>query len=155
MTAGPGAEPAMSIRTPHLVFPAVLTALLVLTGCATAAKSTQRDALDRNQYAWSAAIRWGDFEGAVSLIDPELNEKKPPSAIELERYRQVQISAYRDLGENRDLEAGTAVREVDIGVVNRHTQDARTVRYRETWRWDPEAKTWWVTSGLPDLWAGQ
>jgi hypothetical protein len=145
----------MSLR-PHLpVFAAALTALLVLTGCATAAKSTQRDALDRNQYTWSAAIRWGDFEGAVNLIDPELNEKQPPTAIELERYRQVQISAYRDLGENRNLEAGTAVREVDIGVVNRHTQDARSVRYRETWRWDPEAKTWWITSGLPDLWAGQ
>lgn len=145
----------MPARPQHLVIPAALAALLALTGCATAARTTQGDALDRNQYAWSAAIRWGDFDGAVNLIDPELIAKNAPTAIELERYKQVQISAYRDLGENRDLEAGTAVREVDIGVINRHTQSERSVRYRETWRWDAEAKTWWITSGLPDLWAGQ
>lgn len=145
----------MPVRPQHFVLPALLAALSALTGCATAAKSTQREALDSSQYTWSAAIRWGDFEGAVNLVDPELNAKNPPTALELERYKQVQISAYRDLGENRDIEAGTAVREIDIGVINRHTQGERTVRYRETWRWDAEAKTWWVTSGLPDLWAGQ
>ena len=47
------------------------------------------------------------------------------------------------------------MRDIQIGVINRHTQAERSVRYREQWRWDPEAKTWWVTSGLPDLWAGQ
>lgn len=145
----------MPVRPQYLVFPAVLAVLLTLTGCATTTRNTQRDALDRRQYAWSAAIRWGDFEGAVALIDPAIVKESPPTAIELERYRQVQISSYRDLGENRDLERGAAVREIDIGVVNRHTQDARTVRYRETWRWDPEAKAWWITSGLPDLWVGQ
>jgi hypothetical protein len=40
-------------------------------------------------------------------------------------------------------------------VVNRHTQAERTVRFREQWRWDEEAKTWWTTGGLPDLWDGQ
>lgn len=132
-----------------------LLALLAFAGCASTPKSTQRDRLDALQYTWSAAIRWGDFEGAVQLIDPERLQTARPSALELERYKQVQISGYRDVGESRDLAAGTAVREIDIGVINRHTQAERTVRYRETWRWDPAAKTWWVTSGLPDLWAGQ
>ena len=132
-----------------------LLGLFVLAGCAGTPKTTQRDRLDALQYTWSAAIRWGDFEGAVQLLDPKLLDTARPTALELERYKQVQISGYRDLGESRDLEAGTAVREVDIGVINRHTQAERTVRYRETWRWDPEAKTWWITSGLPDLWAGQ
>ncbi|MFC0676486.1 hypothetical protein ACFFGH_01300 [Lysobacter korlensis] len=134
---------------------ALLLPLLALAGCATTMNTTQRDALDRNQYAWSAAIRWGDIDGAVTLIDPERLKTNPPSALELERYKQVQISAYRDVGETRDLEAGTAAREVDIGVINRHTQAERTVRYRENWGWDAERKTWWLTSGLPDLWAGQ
>lgn len=131
-----------------------LLALFALGGCASTPKTTQRERLDALQYTWSAAIRWGDFEGAVRLLDPELIKVAPPTALELERYKQVQISAYRDLGESRDLEAGTAVREIDIGVINRHTQAERTVRYRETWRWDPEAKTWWITSGLPDLSSG-
>jgi hypothetical protein len=128
--------------------------LALLAGCASGG-GTQQDALDRNQYAWSAAIRWNDFEGAVNLIDPKLRPTLAPTGLQMERYRQVQISAYRDVGASSDAKAGVAVRDIDIGVINRHTQSERTVRYREQWRWDPEARTWWNTSGLPDLWAGQ
>ncbi|MFD0739574.1 hypothetical protein ACFQZQ_09820 [Lysobacter koreensis] len=127
--------------------------LLALAGCAT--NPSQRDGLERNQYAWAGAVRWGDFEGALNLIDPTVREKNPPTALQLERYKQVQISSYRDVGADSDMEAGTAVRDVDIGVINRHTQAERTVRYRERWRWEPEAKVWWLVSDLPDLWDGQ
>jgi hypothetical protein len=64
----------------------------------------------------------------------------------------VQISAYRDLAERAsDTEAQ---RQIEIGVVNRHTLAERRVRYTERWRWDPEAKAWWIVDGLPDLWPG-
>lgn len=131
----------------------LLLGVLPLAGCATT--GTRSTALERAQYAWSAAIRWGDFEGAVNLIDPKLRATDPPSAVELERYKQVQISAYRDVGATSDVKQGTAVRDIEIGVINRHTQAERSLRYREQWRWDPEARTWWLISGLPDLWAGQ
>ena len=127
--------------------------LLALTGCAST--SNQSNKLDQAQYAWSAAIRWNDFEGAINLIDPKVREKAPLTPLQLERYKQVQISSYRDLGASSDFEAGTAVRDIEMGVINRHTLTERTVRYRETWRWDAEAKAWWVTSPLPDLWEGQ
>ena len=66
--------------------------------------SHQRDGLERVQYAWSAAIRWGDFDGAINLMDPKLRASDPPTEVELERYKQVQISAYRDLGATSDVE---------------------------------------------------
>jgi hypothetical protein len=136
-------------RTPAFA----LLCLLLLASCASSgAQSTK---LEQAQYAWSGAIRWGDFEGALNLIDPQLRDKGPPSALELERYKQIQVSAYRDVGASADLKAGTAVRDIEIGVINRHTQAERSMRYRERWRWDPVAKTWWLTSGLPDFWAGQ
>lgn len=131
----------------------VFTALLALVGCASLGPETNK--LDQAQYAWTGAIRWGDFEGAITLIDPKLREQHPPTAVELERYKQVQISSYRDVGSSSDLKGGTAVRDIEIGVINRHTQAERSLRYREQWRFDPVAKTWWITSGLPDLWAGQ
>lgn len=133
--------------------PALLL-LALLAGCASGG-GTQRDALDRAQYAWSAAVRWNDFEGAVNLIDPDKRDTLAPTDLQMERYKQVQISGYRDVGASADPKAGEAVRDIQIGVINRHTQAERTVRYRERWRWDAEAKTWWNTSGLPDLWAGQ
>jgi hypothetical protein len=136
------------------LIPILLACLVLLTACASGGGS-KTDSLDRVQYAWSGAIRWGDFEGALNLIDAKERAKLSPTAVEMERYKQVQIAHYRDLGEDRDLEAGTAVRDVEIGVINRHTQAQRVVRYRERWRWDPESRGWWNTSGLPDLWQGQ
>ena len=137
----------------RLFKPVLLLCLLVLAGCASSGR--EAIVLDNLQYAWSGAIRWGDFEGARNLVDPKYREAHPITALELARYEQVQISSYRDLGAERDLELGTAVRDIEIGVINRHTLAERVVRYREQWRWDPEAGTWWLTSGLPDLWAGE
>lgn len=131
----------------------LFAALLGLAGCASV--GTEGDALDKMQYAWSGAIRWGDFEGAANLVDPTVRGTNPLTSVEREAYKQVQISSYRDVGATSDLKAGTALRDIEIGVINRHTQAERVVRYRETWRWDAASKTWWVTSGLPDLWAGQ
>ena len=118
-------------------------------------RSAVRAIIRALQDGWAAAIRWGNFEGAVNLLDPERRAEQAPGSIEAERYRQVQISSYRDLGATVDYKAGTAVRDVEIGVINRNTLAERTVRYREVWRWDPKAKAWWITSGLPDLWGGR
>ncbi|HSR66106.1 MAG TPA: hypothetical protein VLM17_10970 [Xanthomonadaceae bacterium] len=126
----------------------LLAAVLLLAGCAT--KLDRNNALQEAQYAWSAAIRWGDFEGAFNMLDPKLRAEHPVTDLEFARYKQVQISEYRDLG--AQVRDGTAVRVVMINVVNRNTLVERQVRYTEAWRYDPASKTWWVTSGLPDLW---
>ena len=89
----------------------------------------------------------------VFYVDPKLREEKPLTDIDFSRYKQVQISTYSDMGGTVEP-SGVVVRDVEIGVVNRNTQAARTVRYRERWRYDEPAKTWWLVSGLPDLWQG-
>ncbi|MFC5570896.1 hypothetical protein ACFPN1_12575 [Lysobacter yangpyeongensis] len=132
---------------------AIALLFVLLASCASG--GAQSNKLDQAQYAWSGAIRWGDFEGAVNLIDPKVREKLDLTELQLERYKQVQISSYRDVGSSTNFDAGTAVRDIEIGVINRHTMAERTVRYREKWRWDADAKAWWVTSELPDLWDGQ
>jgi hypothetical protein len=122
---------------------------LGLSGCAT---TNQGSALQQAQYAWSAAIRWGDFEGAWNLVDPDYRAKHPLTDLELARYKQVQISGYQDLAERAS--ETEAQRQVEIGVINRHTLAERRVRYTERWRWDAAAKAWWIVDGLPDLWPG-
>jgi hypothetical protein len=130
----------------------LLCCLLALAGCPkSASKGT---ALDETQYAYSAAIRWGDFEGAWNMLDPELRERKPMTALEFERYKQVKVSRYEVLGSQGSVEDQQARQEVQIDVINEHTQIQRSIRYTEQWRYDPVAKAWWVTSGMPDFWAG-
>jgi hypothetical protein len=127
----------------------LLALTLLLGGCATAGKLDRNQALDSAQYAYSAAIRWGDFEGAWNMVDPKYRDAHPLSTVDFERYKQFQVSGYHDLG--AQVAADTAEREIQIGVVNRNTLVERELRYTERWRWDPVAKTWWLTVGLPDL----
>ena len=125
-----------------------LWVLALLAGCATS--TSQGDALQKAQYAYSAAIRWGDFEGAWNMVDPAYRKAHPMSDLEFERYKQLQISAYHDLGSQ--VGDGQARREVQIGIINRNTLVERDARYTELWRYDAEAKSWWIEGGLPDLW---
>jgi hypothetical protein len=139
------------------LFLILLLSALLLPWTAPADAATgmrQRAKLDEVQAAWSSAVRWSEFEAAWQFVDPALRAEKPLTELELERYRQLQVSSYRE-GGNGELDDGTVVRTVEIGVVNRHTQAERTLRYQERWRWDTEAKRWWQVAGLPDFWEGK
>jgi hypothetical protein len=123
--------------------------VVLMAGCAS--PKHQMGALDNLQYAYSAAIRWGDFEGAWMLVDPEYRKAHPLSDLELERYKQIQIAGYRDVA-TQTLPDGDVVREIQIDLINRHTMTERSTRYTERWHFQPETKTWWLVVGLPDLW---
>jgi len=130
----------------------LLCCLALLAGCPKAA--SKGTALEEVQYAYSAAIRWGDFEGAWTLVDVEYRKKHPLTDIDFSRYKQVQISGYREQSGSM-LPSGEMVRDIEIGVINRNTLAERTVRHRERWRYDESAKTWVLANGLPDLWQGE
>lgn len=150
--ATPGTLPMTPMhRRSALVILALLACVLLLPGCASTGKG---EALQRAQYAWSAAIRWGDFEGAWNLVDPDHREQNPLSEVEFERYNHIQVSHYRELGAQSTAD-GMVLRDIDIGVINRHTMAERGMRYRESWRYDEAARTWWITDGLPDFWRGE
>ncbi|MBS0199316.1 MAG: hypothetical protein JSR70_02590 [Proteobacteria bacterium] len=133
--------------------------LLLLLGlfaaaCASAGTRGKANALEKAQYAYSAALRWGDIRGAWAQQDPAWRSAHPLSDFELERYKQVEITSYRTL-DSGSGDVDEAVRTIEVGLANRNTMAARTITYRETWRYDAATKTWWVTSGLPDFWNGQ
>lgn len=133
----------------------LLVSMLVwLGGCASAAASKQAGALELAQREFASAMRWGHLDDAFGHLDPDWQAKHPLTAIERERYAQVQVTGYRPLNSEAPGE-GLALRLIEIGVVNRHTMAERTVRYQERWRYDAASKAWVVTSGLPDLWAGR
>ena len=144
--------PRLQMRSLLLLPCLLLSCLVLLAGCPkSASKGT---ALEEVQYAYSAAIRWGDFEGAWNLVDVEYRNEHPLTDIDFSRYKQVQISGYRDLG-GAIQPNGEMVRDIEIGVINRNNLTERSVRYRERWRYDEEARGWFLVNGLPDLWQGE
>lgn len=128
---------------------AFLLAALLLAACASG-PGTRQELLDRTLYDYSGAIRWNNFEVAYEAVDPETKRQRPMTEFDFERLRQVQVTSYAVVA-NASLPEGQVVREVQIGLVNRHTMAERTVRVRETWRYDAGARRWWLVEGLPDF----
>jgi hypothetical protein len=129
----------------------VVVLLLAVAGGAVAGK--KRSLLEKNQYAYSAAIRWGDFEGAWSMVDPKVREDKPMTDADFSRFEQIQVTSYRDLA-SMSRPDGAVLREVQIEILNRNNLTQRRVRYTEVWRYDAESKNWWIEA-LPDFWHGR
>ncbi|MFY2763899.1 hypothetical protein [Arenimonas sp. MALMAid1274] len=136
----------MDIRPIRWLAPAL--AVLLITACGSmAAKRTPRE---EALYTYVSAIRWSDFEAAANFVDPMVLAENPITDLEKERFKQFQVSGYLVKGSSEPSE-DRYEQVVEIRLVNRNTQVERIITDRQQWRWDAEAKRWWLMSGLPDL----
>ena len=136
------------MNSPPLRVLAPVLALLLVTACGS--MGAQRSPRDEALYTYVSAVRWSDFEAALSFVDPEVRRAQPLTELETERYKQFQVSGYEVKSASEPAE-GEYEQVVELRLVNRNTQVERIVTDRQRWRWDAEAKRWWLVSGLPDL----
>ncbi len=132
----------------HLARSATLVFFLLVLAACTSGPGTRFETLERTLYDYSGAIRWGQFEAAYAAIDPKRRETDPLSDFEFERLKQIQVTRYEVVAQST-LPDGRVAREIEISVINRHTQAERVVRVRESWRYDEVSGQWWQTEGLP------
>lgn len=123
-------------------------ACLSLSACKTTGGT--RGPLGQPLYEYAGAVRWNDFETAWSYVDPKQRGERPLTDLEIERYKQIQITDYqvvRVLGQTKtDYE-----QVVEIHLVNRHTQVERVLTDHQRWHYDGDSKQWWLVSGLPKI----
>jgi hypothetical protein len=128
---------------------AVVPVALFIAFSAVASKSDKLLAPTLSSYG--STLRWGSFEQAASFIDPEYLKAHPISNLDLQRYAQVRVSFYHDDQPVQSVSPTDVTQNVEIGIVNEHTQSERTIMDRQHWHWDAKAKKWWLVSGLPDI----
>ena len=126
----------------------VASVVVMLASCAMApsAMNPQDDALDQ----YGIAIRWNEFADAWAFVDPALRQLQPLTELEMERFKQIQVTGY-DLKGRAPTPDGGLGQTVEIRLINRNTQIERTIVDHQSWRWDAAAKRYWLTSGLPDF----
>jgi hypothetical protein len=99
---------------------------------------------------YAATIRWGDMLQAQACVDPAYRQAHPMSDLDMQRYRQVQVTAYNDQPA-APINANEVGQTVEIGLVNINTQAARSVIDHQVWKYDEKQKHWWLMTGLPDI----
>jgi hypothetical protein len=126
----------------------IVTILVVLGGCAM--PKNDEKLLEDTLLSYAGVIRWGNFEDALTYVDPETLKSHPLTNLDLARYRQVQVTAYNEQPKKKIGESQVS-QVVEIGLVNINTQSARAIIDRQVWRYDVKVKRWWLVSGLPDI----
>ena len=122
--------------------------LLSLAACAAVRASKDR-AEELTLYDFSSAMRWGDFDTAYDFVDPKTKKEHPLGDIDRARFKQIEVSSYEV--EAKVNGEGTIDQQIRLELINRNTQIPRSISYHEHWRWDDQAKHWWLVSGLPDI----
>jgi hypothetical protein len=144
---------AMPPRTVRRSPGALLAVPLALLMSACATTGNEAKLLDQTLEAHGSMVRWGDPLAGLEFVDPALRDRLEPKGLERERWRQFQVAGYRAQPPVM-LAPDRAQRTVELELVNRNTQVARALAWRQEWRYDPAAKRWWLVSGLPALDAG-
>lgn len=125
----------------------VLSVALV-PACATL--HGKNEARDHTLDGYAAALRWGGFEEAWTYVDPAVRAAHPLTAADKALYDSVRVAEYDTPG---PVAAGPdrVEQTVQIELIAKTSQRVYSVVDRQRWRWDPQAKRWWLESGLPDI----
>ncbi len=131
------------------LWPAVVAASLIaslLAGCAAMEKDRRATSLDSTSRAYLAALRWGDFEGMLAFLPPDARPQQVPAV-----FDDLRVTRYEVLRPVVMLTETEATQTVAIEYLYEFNQIVRRTTDRQSWRWDDEAKAWWIESGLPDF----
>lgn len=137
----------------------VLASLLLLASSlvgvdASAKNRSGNKARIRTLYDYASTIHWSEFDKAIDFVDPQWLAKHPVTHLDMERYKQVHVSGYEVRTSVLQTDGSGYDQVVLIRLININTQVEREITDRQHWRWDPEAKRWWLTTGLPNITPG-
>jgi hypothetical protein len=120
-------------------------AALLLSGCASYNSHLQAQSFAESARAYGLAIQWSDYESAVNFLE------HPPPSEDLGRLKTFKVTAY----EIRKVKFLDNMSRADQTVAIRYYKIdeliERSVVDQQTWVYHPEAKNWYLQSGLPDL----
>ena len=127
-----------------------LALLVLLAACSGMSEKRKMDPLEKSLTAYSAAIRWSEFDQAVAFVDPKVRAEQPLTDLERERFKLIQVTAYEV--KRKGLTAdGKFEQVVEIRLISKNTMRERMITDHQVWSYDEEAKQFWLSSGLPDF----
>jgi uncharacterized protein YceK len=123
----------------------IVLVTLAVSGCGAVREERKTNALDAAVRGYGAAIRWGYYETAYGYVPPR-ERKAIPANIE-----NVQVTSYDVVQPAVMQDDDTATQIVHIEYVFKDVQRVHSLTDRQQWRYDPENKSWWLHSGVPEF----
>jgi hypothetical protein len=129
-----------------MLLPALLIFLII--GCRSLQIKDPMKAFDEANRAYRQAISWSEYVVAATSLKTE-NEDKVEA--EIEHLNKFRVTAY----EPRALtvvEEDVRIRQVvKISYCRKNDLIVKTIADYQIWQYDPEERTWLLTTGFPKL----
>jgi len=127
-------------------FTLFLISSLLLSACAAVDDSKKSITLDKALWQYETAIRWVDFSSANSLRRPDGNATYSPDPALL---KHIKVTSYNV--QNTTTSADHAEVNMTVEIIYYHDErmTLMTITDRQTWKYDPEIKAWYITTPLP------
>lgn len=135
-------HPDHSMRA-FLLFPVFS---LLLSACAAVDDSKKSITLDKALWQYETAIRWVDFSSANSLRRPEGNTQVMPDP---ELLKHIKVTSYNVLNTFTSEDHAEVQMTVEVIYYHDERMTLTTLTDRQTWKYDPEIKAWYITTPLP------
>ena len=129
------------MRTAILVF-----FVAIVSACASVEDSKKTITLDSATRQYERAIRWGEYEAAVSL-----RRDSTVTHADIDHLKTVKVTAYEQVRQTDSADRSETVIEVKISYYNEYTMKEKTIFDKQSWKYDPEKKSWYITSPMPDF----
>jgi len=122
-----------------------LAVALLAAGCGKVREEGKSNALEAATSAYGSAIRWGYYETALGYLHPDQRRELPPG------LEDIRVTSYEVVQPPLRQDDDSAIQVVRVEYLHDEVQRVKGLTDRQTWRYDPDTKTWWLHSGLPPL----
>ncbi len=120
--------------------------IATVSACASVDDSKKTITLDNATRKYERAIRWGEYEAAIGL-----RRDSTVTHEHMDRLKAIRVTSYEAVNQTDSADRSETVIEVRISYYNEYTMKEKTIFDQQSWKYDPENKSWYITSPMPDF----
>jgi len=119
---------------------------LLLSACTAVGDSKKAITLDQALRNYETAIRWVEFKAADSMRRLEGNADYTPSP---DTLKHIRVTSYETVNMTAFDDNSIMNIQVEIVYYNDDTMKLLTLTDNQVWKYDPDIKSWYITTPLP------
>ena len=117
-----------------------------MSACASVDDSKKTITLDAATRQYERAIRWGEYQAADSF-----RRQSTTTPADMAHLKAIRVTSYEAVRQTDSADRSETIIEVRISYYNEYTMKEKTIFDQQSWKYDPENKSWYITSPMPDF----
>lgn len=130
----------------QLGFIALITAVLLVSGCTGMKRNNKSDALRSATLHYAKALRWGDYQGAMKQT--RLPDGKTDD-VDLDHLKNIKVTHYDVSHAVMADDQVTGYVTLYLDYYNEYVNSVHSIVVDQTWKYDEELKHWLCATPMP------